>query len=146
LKVVKITGGPARVYSPGGRGHGLGPRYRRPSTTCARARAVRVFLHALALLNLRTASRNGGSLSDFPLLSTPSAVFEQHFLHGDFRIMLSFMFFHLLLATFPHGDFWDPARCCVGWYTVPLVCFLICSFFLANFLFCSQVTTHCLSC
>jgi hypothetical protein len=123
------VGQPARVYGPGGHGHGLGPRYRRPSTTRARARAVRVFSHALVILNLRTASRNGGSLSDFPSLSTPSAAFEQRFLHSDFRIAPSFAFFRPPPATFPHGDFWDPARRRVGWYTATLVCYLIFSFF-----------------
>ena len=36
-------GRPARVYGPGCHGYGLGPRYRHPSTTRARARVVRVF-------------------------------------------------------------------------------------------------------
>ena len=92
-------------------------------------RVVRVFSHARVILNLRTASRNGGSLSDFPSLSTPSAAFEQRFLHGDFRIAPSFTFFRPPPATFPYGDFWDPARCRVGWYTATLVCFPIFSFF-----------------
>jgi hypothetical protein len=55
-------------------------------------------------------------------------------LYGDFRIILSFTFSCLPLATFPHIDFWDPMTHCVGWVgqaevLLPLVHFLIFSFF-----------------
>ena len=89
-----------------------------PSTTRACASGCSgytVFFARLILLNLRTASRNGGLLSDCPSLSTLSAMFHQHFLHDNFRTMLSFMFSRLLPATSPHSNFWDPARRRVGW-------------------------------
>ena len=105
------------MYSPGGRGHGLGPRYRRPSTTRARASGCSgctgFFSHAL---NLRSASRNGGSLSDcLALRRQRSAAFHLRFLHGNFRITWSFTFYRPPSATFPHGDFWDSARRRVRW-------------------------------
>jgi hypothetical protein len=107
------------------------------------------FLHALIILNLHSASRNGGSLSDcLALRCQHSAAFHLCFLHGDFRIVPSFMFSCPPLTTLPHSNFWDPARCHIGWvrkWYILLHCryifsFSLSFFFFANFLFCSQVT------
>ena len=87
----------------------------RPYSQWEFPRVVWVFFAPFIILNLRTASRNGGSLSDCPSSSTLSAAFHQHFLHGDFRTALSFTFSRLPPATSPHGDFWDPARRRIGW-------------------------------
>jgi hypothetical protein len=130
------VGQPARVYGPGCCGHGLGPRYRRPSTTRARARVVRVFSHAQVILNLRTTSRNGGSLSDCSSSSTLSVAFDQHFLHGDFGIALSFTFSRPPPTTFPHGDIWGPARRRLGWVRQEVVyCYTAGMFLIFSFLF-----------
>jgi hypothetical protein len=54
-----------------------------------------------------------------------------------------FHFSCLLLTTVPHGNFWDNHETLgwVGQVAGMFSHFLICFFFLANFLFCSLVTT-----
>ena len=105
------------MYSPGGHSHGLGPRYCCPSTTHGHASGCLgcTAFFCMHIVNLCTTSRKGGSLSDCPLLSTPLATFQpflppfqhsqQHFLHGDFRIVLSLTFSHPPLTTVLHSDF-----------------------------------------
>jgi hypothetical protein len=96
------------------------------------------FSHALVILNLRTASRNGGSLSDCPSSSTPSAAFHQRSLHGDFRIAPSFTFLIRRQPLFLTATSGTTARRWVGWVRL-LVCFLIFSlFFLLTSSFAAQ--------
>ena len=124
------------MYSPGGRGHGLGPRYRRPSTTRAHALGCPGFFARTGTFEHSVSNWFGGSLSDLKALSTLSAVFHLRFLPGDFRIVLSFMSSCLPPTAFPHGGFWDPTRRRVGWVRQEVVyCYTAGMFSLFLFLF-----------
>jgi hypothetical protein len=103
----------------------ISPPERHP---CPRLGLLRVYGFFFACIESPQRFPKCGSLSDcLALCHQHSAVFHQCFLHGDFRIVRSFTFSHLLLATFPHGDFWDFTRRHVWWVRQEVVyCYTAC--------------------
>ena len=120
-------GQPAQVYSPGGHGHGLGLRYCHLSITHAHARVMRVFLFFFACRMSAPKEVDHVQIDSCCQCLQPhlSSVF---FTATSESCHLSHFSIHRW-PPFPYGNFWDPMRCCVGWYTATLVCFLIFSFF-----------------
>ena len=131
-------GQPTWVYSPGDHSHGLRLRYHRPSTTHAFASGCLGFFAHMGNFESLHCLPKWWITFRIALYHQRFQPFHQHFLHGDFRIVLSFMFSCPPPATFPHRNFWDPARHCIGWARQEVVyCFTtgIFSHFLFLFLF-----------